>query len=285
MKFVDRQHIDPRKWNDCVSRGRFYVPYARFEYLDAISERNWGAVIEGAYVAVFPVAYRRKWGFIPYIYQPYFCQQLGVFGQSTHSVDAFINKLPFYFIRTHLNVNSHFGQPKGAQILPNFVKRAPHNIQLDCNKDALKNIRRLQQLDVYYLQTKDLRMVLKLYAATWGEKAGLTWPHDYRAFESACLSLQSQHLIYACTAYNGHELLGAALFLLGNKRLHYVCAAPTKEGRECGIMHGIVQHALMQFPDYDLDFEGSQIPSVAAFYKKFSPVNEAYYRIERTLHL
>lgn len=286
MKYIDRKNIDPHKWNTCVESGPYYVPYARFEYLEAISNGSWGAIIEGNYKAVFPFAIKRKWGIFPYIYQPYFCQQLGIFGNPEKSnLDEFIKRIPWYFVRVHLNVNGYWGEPKTSVELPNLVKKAPHNIENDFNKDALKNIRKLEGQQVYYTQTKDIRLILKLYVAAWGEKANLQWPDDYRAFESACQSMQNQSLLYACLAHRGHELMGGALFLKGKKRLHYVCAAPTKEGRDCGIMHGVVKHAIEHFPSYDLDFEGSQIPSVAAFYKKFGATNESYYRIERTLWL
>ncbi len=285
MKYFDRKYIDRHKWNTCIESSAFYVPYARFEYLEAISQGSWGALIENDYTAVFPLVYRRKWGIIPYIYQPYFCQQLGLFGNPQQDLQAFIQAIPWYFMRVHLNINSSFGVPLGARELPNLVKKHPHSPKTDFNKDALKNIARLQTHEVFYTQTKDIALVMKVYADAWGEKAALKWPNDYKAFESACLSLQSENLIYACLAHRKQELLGAAIFLIGRKRLHYVCAAPTARGREIGIMHGIVLHAMEHFPDCDLDFEGSQIPSVATFYKKFNPINEAYYRIERTLWL
>ena len=285
MKYLDKKHIDSHKWNACIEKSDFILPYASFEYLDAISDGLWGGIIEGDYNAVFPFAYRRKWGVFPYIYQPYFCQQLGVFGTPSSATSSFISKIPWYFVRVHLNVNSYFGKPEGATELPNLVKKAPHKPLLDFNKDALKNIKKLQGQNIYYTQTKDIHHILKLYKDAWGEKANLTWPVDYAPFESACLSLLNQDMVYACLAHQGPELLGGAIFLKGKKRLHYVCAAPTESGRACGIMHGIVQHAMEHFPDYDLDFEGSQIPSVAAFYKKFGAKNESYYRIERTLWL
>ncbi len=285
MKYFDRRHIDPHKWNLCLESSAFYVPYARFEYLEAISQGSWGALIEGNYSAVFPLVYRRKWGIIPYVYQPYFCQQLGLFGKPQQDIQAFVKAIPWYFFRVHLNINNSFGVPFGARELPNLVKKQPHLPQTDFNKDALKNITRLHKHGVSYTQTKDIPFVLKVYAEAWGEKANLKWPQDYQAFESACVSLQTENLIYACVAYHKHELLGAAIFLIGRNRLHYVCAAPSKKGREIGIMHGIIMHAMEHFPEYDLDFEGSQIPSVAAFYKKFNPINEAYCRIERTLWL
>lgn len=285
MKYLDRKHIDPHRWNECIAQSDIDLPYARFEYIDAISEQSWGAVIEDEYKAVFPIAFRRKFGLLPYVYQPYFCQQLGVFGNTNRSVNDFISAIPAYFLRVHLNVNGNHGIPNKSTTLPNLVKLAPHEIKHDINKDAWKNIKKLQQLEVYYTQTRDIRQVLKLYVAAWGSKSGLNWPKDYRPFESACQSLIDQNLLYACIAQQGHELLGAAIFLKSKKRLHYVCAAPTTKGRSVGIMHGIIYHVMEHFPDHDIDFEGSQIPSVAAFYKKFNPIEEPYYRIERTLWL
>jgi hypothetical protein len=285
LKFVFRRHIDPYRWNACIERSAYSVPYARFEYLDSLSRNSWAAVIEGDYQAVFPIIFKRKFGLFPYVYQPAFCQQLGIFGTPEHTIDAFVSRIPFYFVRIHLNVNGFFGAPSSSVTLPNLVKKAPHLWDIDLNKDAQKNIKRLQHLHVYYTQTRDIGMVIKLYSQAWGKKAQLHWPKDYLPFESACLSLQTLDLVYACVAQKDHEILGAAIFLKGNKKLHYVCAAPTESGRNVGIMHGIIHHVMEHFPDWDIDFEGSQIPSVAAFYKKFNPIDEPYYRIERTLWL
>ncbi len=285
MKFLYRKHIDAFKWNNCIEQAAHYLPYALFEYLDAIAEKSWAAVILGDYDAVFPVVYRRKFGLIPYIYQPVFCQQLGVFGKSHLPVDDFIAHIPGYFLRIHLQIHGSSGIPKRAHALPNYVKKAPHQWEKDLNKDAQKNIRKLQKLEVYYTQTRDLGIITKLYDGAWGKKAGLKWPKHYLAFELACSSLLSRDMIYACIAQQKNQILGAAIFLKGKNRLHYVCAAPTENGREIGIMHGIIYHVMEHFPNYDVDFEGSQIPSVASFYKKFNPQNEPYYRIERTLWL
>ena len=53
-------------------------------YLDACAD-NWGAFITPDYNYVMPVAYRRKLG-IKYLYQPRFCQQLGIY--SSGEVDG-----------------------------------------------------------------------------------------------------------------------------------------------------------------------------------------------------
>ena len=92
------------------------------------------------------------------------------------------------------------------------------------------------------------------------------------------------NLIYPILAKsNDGTNLGGAIFLISPKRIHYVCAGPTQAGKEIGIMHGIINHVALQFPNHEIDFEGSSIPSVAQFYKKFGPINEPFYIIQRTL--
>jgi len=286
LKYLKRNDIDPVLWNTCIESNEYYIPYARFEYLDALCNGSWGALVKGRYEAVFPLPYKKKWGLIPFVYQPVFCQQLGIFGNpSGLTTNDFIRKIPSFFVRIHLQIHGGFGIPSNSATLPNFIKKPPHHPDQDFNKDALKNLRKLDRLDVGYTQTKDIRMVLKLYHNAWGELANLSWPEDYSSFESACTSMQHQSKIYACVARSKGAILGAAIFLKGHKTLYYVCAAPTLEGKKHGRMHGIIAHAIENFPDHTIDFEGSQIESVAAFYQKFGSENLPYYRIERTLWL
>jgi hypothetical protein len=57
-----------------------------------------------------------------------------------------------------------------------------------------------------------------------------------------------------------------------------VCGAPTAEGRKRGVMHAIIDYVAQKHAGEHLflDFEGSEIPEVAAFYRKFGPIEEKY---------
>ena len=39
MKYLKRNDIDPVLWNACIESNEYYIPYARFEYLDAPVKR------------------------------------------------------------------------------------------------------------------------------------------------------------------------------------------------------------------------------------------------------
>ena len=284
IKFLVNTEIDRRKWNICVENSPQYIPYSRYEYLEGVCNGVWGGLIKGDYEAVFPIPYRKKWGLVYYIYQPNFCQQLGVFGDPSIKTEFFLKKLPIWFRRVHLCVHGTSGEIKGAEEKPNFILYR-NNGEKPFNKDATKNINKCKNANISYTQTKDIGLVLKTYHSAWGDAAGFSFPQDYIGFEKACRSLLGSNHIYICIAKDKKLILGAAIFLVSKNTVHYVCAAPTEEGKRLGIMHGVIDHIADQFPNKSIDFEGSSIPSVASFYQKFGAQNVPYLRIERNLRL
>lgn len=289
IKYLDRSEINAEAWNRCVKSGSINWVYAYFEYLEGVCYQQWGAlVVENGsdYVGVFPLPYRKKWG-IHYVYQPYFCQQLGVFGdfdslaRSEFDTQSFIESIPRRFLRVHLAVHPFFGAVENASLRPNFVIPAGFG-EGDFNKDARKNLKSLNE--VVYRETSDLWKVLEIYDIAWGRENMFVWANTYEGFEHA-LKLLDRSSYYAFEALQGEEVLGAAVFLVSGDRLHYVCGAPTPSGREMGIVHGLINHVCEKFPLHKIDLEGSSIPSVAQFYRKFNPLEEHFYRIEQNLRL
>lgn len=295
IQYIECSDIEPLKWNDCIRNSKIGIPslcYAQYEYLQSVCNGQWGALIifnsnQKNYLNVMPLPYRKKWGFIYYIYQPFFCQQLGVFGEPTHfSIDEFISHIPKRFLRLHLNVHSGIGIPQKSQKKTNFILPAPHIPEKTFNKDAQKNLRKLHLHDIDYVETTDYQTILSIYDEAWGEQTGFEWFNDYDAFSKA-LKLLHQDQIYAVIVRNNKtgENLGGAIFLHSGEitqeshRLHYVCGGAVKQGREWGVVHGIIEHICIKFPDSIIDFEGSNIPSVAKFYQKFGPIDEPYYSI------
>src|ERR1043165_4983232 len=77
IKILKRKEVDEQRWNAAVDAAVFSLPYAYTWYLDAVAE-NWDALVWNDYEAVMPLVWLRKLG-IKCLYQPYYCQQLGVF--------------------------------------------------------------------------------------------------------------------------------------------------------------------------------------------------------------
>ena len=108
IQFLEREEIDDRKWDECISHAFNGNLYGHSWFLDIVCD-DWAAMVEDDYVRVFPMAYRKKFG-VFYIYQPFFTQQLGLYSRSALSPEYlgnFLDAIPKQFRRIELNLNQH----------------------------------------------------------------------------------------------------------------------------------------------------------------------------------
>ena len=280
-----RKQLDLERYNACLEgaakAGSFASIYAHSAYLDALCDGNWGALVAGDYQQVFPLPLKRFLG-IPYAVQPPFCQQLGLMGKpGPLSEEDAIKAIPSFLFRVRLWANSeHKLAEEGSRV--NLVIPAGENRLENLDKDARKNIQKARDKGCVIRPMVNLNMGIETYRQAWGELNENLSDEDYDRFLQACKNLQAIDRLHAIKAMSAEgELLATALFLKGYGRLHYVCAAPTEAGRPLGIMHLVIADTLEQFPEWELDLEGSSIDSVASFYKKFKPENRPFHFIKR----
>jgi effector-binding domain-containing protein len=301
IQYVDHHQIDPTKWDSAILRSPHPLAYGLFEYLNAVCESQWDALIYNDYEAVFPLPFKKKFG-IKYLVQPVFCQQLGAFGSNVNvSTHHFLSAIPKRFLRVRLQLNPYFDQTneiesiqtKPAGIIASSRKlttKTNMTIQLsqplDYNKDCKKNLHRLAELPIEYkINAISIRDAIDTYRKAWGKQNPEIEDEHYQLFANAC----TDKLSFTVTAHHQKEgdLLGAAIFLItpeNTKRsLHYVCAGPTEAGKSIGVMHGVIDFILNRYQGENMlfDFEGSSIASVASFYKKFGANEEPFFCFNR----
>ena len=301
IQYVDHHQIDPTKWDSAILRSPHPLVYGMFEYLNAVCNSQWDALIYKDYEAVFPLPFKKKFG-IKYLVQPVFCQQLGAFGSNANvSTHNFLSAIPKRFLRVRLQLNPYFDQKNevGSILTKHSGKWASSGklttktnmtIQLsqplDYNKDCKKNLHRLSELPIEYkINAISIRDAIDTYRKAWGRQNPEIGDDHYQLFANAC----SEKLSFTVTAHHRTEgtLLGAAIFLItpekANRSIHYVCAGPTEPGKSIGVMHGIIDFVLERYQGGNMlfDFEGSSIASVASFYKKFGANEEPFFCFNR----
>src|ERR1700682_3428229 len=107
IRYLERNDIDISKWDRCILNAPNGLIYARSFYLDSMAE-NWSALVAGDYQHVMPLTWKKKFG-IKYLYQPYFTKTLGVFGNSTHSVEisSFLDAVPEKYRYWDIDLNEN----------------------------------------------------------------------------------------------------------------------------------------------------------------------------------
>jgi hypothetical protein len=279
IRYYRHKDIDLLKWDKAIDKSYNGLIYAYSFMLNNMAGKRWDALIMGDYEAVFPLAWNRKFGFA-YLYQPYLCQQLGLFSSdkiSTELLQEFMEAIPrrFRYWKFHLNAHNLFFHPKMS-----FVNRTTYQISLQhhytdiydhYNADAKKNLAKSALAGFDVRKDIEVNLVVECFKKAYGS----FYPNDDRLFQRivACekdaIRLQKG---FTRGIYGRDGILWCAgFFFIARGMIHYAMAAPTEEGKKYGATHILIDEVLKEFANTDLifDFEGSDIQSVAYFYSKF----------------
>jgi hypothetical protein len=287
IRFLSNRDIDRLAWDACVETAAVSLAYAKSWYLDAICDGAWNALVLDDYRAVMPLPYRRKWS-IDYLSQPAFTQQLGVFGLvSEEEYRQFLNAIPRNYrladlqLHTGTPANLHGIKPRTTYWLD--LNRPYETIYTGYRKDAQKNLRKLETHSGPTAVTDcfDFDLHIANYRAAYGAMNPNLDNEAYRRFRHAmeAAAMRQQLEALHITDRNG-TMLALGLFLKSKQLLHYVMGAPV-EGADAGGVHGIIDALIRRYAGtpFTLDFEGSEIPSVAYFYAKFGALPQHYYAL------
>lgn len=288
MRYLKREEIDEISWNKCLDLSINSLIYGYTWYLDAMTE-DWNALILGDYEAVFPLPFRKKWG-IQYLYQPPFTQQLGVFSQSKSALERvpdFFSVIPKKFKYWDIQVNA-LSQPIGESI-----KRTTYHLALNkpydliangYSKDAKKSIRKANAVHWELIKTADIETIILDYTLAYGALNVNLEQQAYQQFKQAIEEGLKRHQVECYFLIDGNgERMASGVFFRSKGAVHYNLGAPTVIGRSQNATHVLIDKIIQSYANQDLvlDFEGSEIPSVAYFYKKFGVYPHHYFRIKR----
>jgi hypothetical protein len=276
ITYVKRNDIDTTKWDNCIARSVNGIVYAYSWYLDIVSE-NWDALIGDDYQAVFPLTHNKKYG-IQYLYQPFFTQQLGLFstGSINHSlVSEFLDAIPesFKFISINLNTLSKIDYPK-AKVLP----RVTHHLDLiepyavissRFSANTKRNISKAVAYNVSVVKGLSAFQLLEMKRSN--RTVALRQKH-FDTLTKIITQSVANGVGETFGAYNEHnELCAGVLFLKSNGKVIYLLASSTPAGKENRAMFSLVDYFIETNSESHLvlDFEGSNVESVARFYTGF----------------
>ncbi|HNS17322.1 MAG TPA: GNAT family N-acetyltransferase [Bacteroidales bacterium] len=286
IHYLHHSDIDKTKWDRCIQESFNGLIYGYSWYLDLVSE-EWDALVEDDYERVFPLTWKKKAG-ISYLYQPFFTQQLGIFSRSPiteNTVNHFLAAIPSRFRLIEISLNSF-----NKLTLPDFSVSRNRNHELSLNEsyDRLaasysenikRSVRKAKNHGLTYQCTISPEEVISLFRRNRGRTVRTLKEKDYRRF---------RRLVYTCI-HNGkaqtwgayspdNQLCAGIIFLFGHKRVIFLFSGLAPYGREHGAMPFLIDAFIQQHAQsyLTLDFEGSNDPDLARFYKSFGS-KEVFY--------
>jgi hypothetical protein len=290
IKYLQQHEIDKTRWDQCVSASPNGFLYSRSFFLDALCE--WDALIAGDYDFLMPLPFKRKWG-IQYIYTPFFTGQLGIISPNEVSsllVREFLQAIPssFQYIDLQLNEQNDAGNIPDAIVTKrnNYVLPLSlpyHSIEKDFSRDGKKNLRQSRQYGLIAEEQIEIDTVVQYFREAYGKLNPQIKEEVYTKFAKACRQSISEGLGFTIGVKNqGNELVATAFIGKDDKRLYYIMGAPSVAGRKINAQHFLIDEIIKKYAGsaLSLDFEGSDIPAVASFYKKFSPQLNIYQQVK-----
>lgn len=277
--------IDKVRWNATLEASPNSVLYANSWYLDAITP-GWEALIVGEYEYIMPLPVKRLLGY-KFVFQPLFVQRLGIFSAqqvSEEIVRLFLQALAqrFDVVDYSLKVAAEsVPQPYNIRRRSNFVLKIDgsyQDIAENYSQDARKSLRKHDQIT--FEITENYTQTIANFVSVYGEATNAR-ASNYERFEKAVRMASAEKKLIGAAVCHQSEVIASALFFVHNQRAYYVLGAPTAKGKKMNATHYLIDGFLREFAGKlnQLDFEGSDIPSVAYFYKKWGSTDEGYLRI------
>jgi hypothetical protein len=289
IHYLKNKSIDKAKWDDCISHSVNGNVYARSWYLDLVCP-GWEALAEGDYDTVFPLIHRSKWG-IKYLFQPYFTQQLGVFSRhhlTPGLVEEFLRSIPSKFRFIEINLNSFNKIETGKY---KTVLRLNHEFDLintyekiisGYDQNTRRNLRKAYSEKITVRHKIDPDELISLFRENFGNKEGKLKFHHYQLIRNIMIYALKNTFSLILGAYmEDNTLCAGAFFLKEADRVILLFAGSDGRSRENGAMFLLIDTFIRDNAGQALilDFEGSNDPNVARFYKGFGARESFYYQV------
>ncbi|NQW43110.1 MAG: hypothetical protein HQ463_06730 [Bacteroidetes bacterium] len=289
IKYLKHKDINLELWDQAIANSLNGLVYGYSWFLNAMADEQWDALVYKNYEAVFPLVNKKKYG-IPFLHQPYFCQQLGLFSTfeiSEEFLHLFLQKIPskFKYWNFHLNYRNVFPlnilKPKKRTTFQINLNQSYTEIYDHYNSDAKKNLAKAEITGFDVRKNLDVELVAHTFFEVYGQHYARPTKLQQQITNCAQEAIKLNKGFTKGIYGKDGQLWCAGFFLKANNTIHYAMAAPTAQGKKYGATHILIDEILKEFAMQNMifDFEGSDINSVAYFYSKFGSNSIHYLEI------
>ncbi|MEQ1675171.1 MAG: hypothetical protein ABL876_00640 [Chitinophagaceae bacterium] len=284
IQYLTNKQIDKNRWDRCINTAGNGLIYAYSFYLDAMS-KNWDALVLNDYETVMPLTWNKKYG-IRYLYQPFLTAQLGIFGNTITEelVGSFIQQARkhFRFIEISMNSRNNTSSPSGFTTpRSNYILDLSKSYQTlydGYNENIQRNIKKAMQLGCSIQKDFDVEKVIELAVAQMKQQGNETG-ENVAHFRKLYQFLHEKQMAATYGIVNGQqELLASCVFFFSHNRAYYILVGNHPNGKNTGASPALIDTFIKDNAGKNmlLDFEGSDIPSLAQFYSSFGARKEIY---------
>ncbi len=298
IKKITKHEYDA--WDSLIASAPNGLPYAYSWYLDIVCSGGWAGLMEEDGSSLMPVPFggaffgfrqmpKRPVGYRRWVVQPLFCQQLGVFAERPidktllqNFTDALLLRFP--------NIFSYcFNETCDLTVLEaarNLRKRTNYVLSLEPAYEALRRKYSLSHRRalkksaglIFEEEALELSTFLSLHRKYVGKRAGLS-RRAYAKWGQLIREIKARDMGSLVSVRTPDGKLAAAAFILhSHGRIIYQGGYAVGEQKALNPMHALLDTLIRRHAGSKLllDFEGSDIPSVAEFFRRFGAEARPY---------
>jgi hypothetical protein len=289
IRYLTNTQIDKIRWDECIIHSTMPLVYVQSWYLDIVSP-GWAALVEDDYLSVMPLPGKQKY-MMPYLIQPKFTQQLGIFSRykpTTDKVHRFMRGIPRKFVWQDFNLNTE----NILRGVPGTVHRVNYELDLRPSYTAIynhyhqntrRNIKKARLAEITISMSNLTDEFISLYGQFAKIKPDEVSLLQLKEVITQAINHNCSKLILARN--KAGETISGAFFLCQAQRIIYLTSFNTLEGQGCAAMFLVMDEIIKQSASQPaiLDFEGSMVPTIARFFAGFGAIAKPYVRFRNRL--
>ena len=283
IKYLQHSEIDKSKWDNCILKSNDGLIYSSSVYLNNMAN-DWDGLVMGEYAAVMPLPFRKKYGFY-YVYPPAFSQQMGITSIeeiTPEIIEAFLKNIPtkFRYVEMNFNVSNHY-QFSNEKKRNNYVLPLTSSFEIlkkNFSRSAKRNIKKALYENITVKESVPFTEIIKIHRSRFNDAVGAN-AADYKRLESLFYQLQKTNLLFTLGAYNPMGILiGGSIYFVYKNRITFIINGNSNESLKNGATHLLMHNTIKKYGNSNvvLDFEGSDFPEFARFYKQYGAIAEIY---------
>jgi hypothetical protein len=286
IRHLKHNEIDKLKWDLCIRDSFNGNVYGWSWYLDVVHQ-NWEALVEDDYERVFPLTGNVRFG-MSYLFQPFFAQQLGIYSRNILNptiVSNFLNAIPSQYRLIEIKLNTH-----NKVDSEHFEVHQHLNHELDLintyerlyrkySTNTKRNLKKAGEANLTLMKNIGPEEIITLFRQNRGRTISHWNSHEYKRLVSLVYAAiyRSQAMVYGAYSPN-NELCAGAIFVKSHGKIVFLFSGANQLGRETHALSFLIDSVIKEFSPghFVFDFEGSDNPNLARYYKGFGSKETTY---------
>ncbi len=291
ITYIKHKDINFHKYDACIKQVSNGIIYAYSWFLNSVAD-DWDVLVLGDYKAVMPIPFLRlkRNLFFKKIYQPDFCQQLGIFSQSRlnqETADAFLDS--FIALNPKAYNFNFYDSQHFLSAKKELKERINYELKLDRSYDELytnystnrkRNLKKAYKENLYITEDISIATFISFKKQHADYKTSPRQYHKMIRLINEAIKIGKAKIYGVLQSDN---LIAVAFVLEDNQRLISIITATNKIGKKVGAIALLNDTLIKKNAETStiFDLEGSMISGIAQFYKSFGAKQVNYLSFER----